>query len=340
MASEPPSKKPAVATEEDQTDAAARRARGEFVRGVSTARNWITPSGEEGRYPAESDRYHLIVGFNCPWCHRVLLVRSLLGLEDVVSVDVCFPNRTTESDPRGPNFWQFAPDGVDAPTGRHISFPECTADRVTGKRLAKEIYELAGIDDQKSVPILFDKKTNTVVNNESAEIMQMFNSSLRPLGTRPDLDLFPADLEEEIEEINKWVYTDINNGSYKAGFSSNQDVYEAAYEKYFQALARLDDILSDKTYLLGDKVTVADVRLFPTIFRHDPVYYNRFKLNYKFIVDYPNLNNWMKAMYKVPGLAKVADKGYLQHCKQGYYGRTGNGTVPVGPAGYPEIWME
>eukprot|EP00192_Tetraselmis_astigmatica_P013599 CAMPEP_0117667088 /NCGR_PEP_ID=MMETSP0804-20121206/10759_1 /TAXON_ID=1074897 /ORGANISM="Tetraselmis astigmatica, Strain CCMP880" /LENGTH=339 /DNA_ID=CAMNT_0005474749 /DNA_START=103 /DNA_END=1122 /DNA_ORIENTATION=- len=329
-----------ASVEEDQTDAAARRAKGEFVRGISTARNWITASWEEAKYPAEASRYHLIVGFNCPWCHRVLLARSVLGLEDVVSVDVCFPNRTTESDPRGPNFWQFAPDGVDAPTGRRITFPECTADRVTGKRLAKEIYEMAGIDDQKSVPILFDKKTNTVVNNESAEIMRMFNDALKPLGTRPNIDLFPSDLMDEIEGINAWVYTDINNGSYKAGFSSNQDVYEAAYDKYFKALDRLDEILVGKTFLVGEKLTVADLRLFPTIFRHDPVYYNRFKLNHKFIVDYPNLNNWMKTMYKVPGLAAYADKGYLQHCKQGYYGRTGNGTVPVGPPGYPEVWMQ
>lgn len=326
-------------TTDDQTNAKERRAKGEFVRGVSTARHWISP--EDGAlYPPEAGRYHLYVAYNCPWCHRVLLGRSIMGLEDVISVNVVFPNRSSDDEPLGPNLWKFCPEGQVGINGKHFSFPSCTADTVNGKVYAKEIYELAGINDQKSLPLLFDKKTKTVVNNESAEILRMFGTALKPLASRKHVDLYPQDLQPIIDELNDWIYTDVANGSYKAGFSSNQDVYETAYEKFFAALDRIDTLLANNKFLAGDLVTEADVRLFPPMFRFDPVYHSRFKLNKHNLWEYQHIWRWMQDMMSLPGMEPVSNAEYLQHCKQGYFGRSGNGTIPIGPARYPECYKE
>lgn len=322
-------------TTDDQTNAAERRAKGEFVRGVSGVRNWIE---EGGKYPPESGRYHLYVAYNCPWCHRVLLGRAVMGLEDAVTVDVLFPNRSTDDEPRGPNLWKFCPEGQVALNKKFVKFDSCTADTVNGKRYVKEVYELAGVMDQKSVPILFDKKTGTVVNNESAEILRMFGSAMKPLGTRKDVDLYPKDKSADIDEVNDWIYKEIANGSYKAGFSSSQEVYETAYHMFFKAMDRLNELLGKNKFLVGDHVTEADLRLFPPIFRFDPVYHSRFKLNKCFLWEYKNIWRWMQDMMGLPGMEQVSDAEYLDHCKQGYFGRSGNGTVPVGPAGYPECY--
>lgn len=324
-------------TTDDQTNANERRAKGEFVRGLSTARDWITPNN--GPYPAEKGRFHLYVAYNCPWCHRVLLGRSIMGLEDTITVDVVFPNRSSDEEPLGPNLWKFCPEGQVGMNGKFTSFPSCTKDTVNGKKYIKEVYELAGIDDQKSLPILFDKTTKTIVNNESSEILRMMGTVLKPLASR-NLDLYPADKRAEIDEMNDYVYTEIANGSYKAGFSSNQDVYEQAYEKFFDALDHLDSVLSQTTFLVGDEITEADIRLFPALFRLDPVYHSRFKLNKHNLWEYRNLWRWMQRMMALPGMEPVSNAEYLQHCKQGYFGRTGNGTVPIGPAGYPECYKE
>lgn len=324
-------------TTDIQTDAKKRRAEGEFVRGVSTARNFVGSSS----YPVETERYHLYVAYNCPWCHRVLLGRAVMGLEEVISVDVLFPNRSTEDEEPGANFWKFAPEGVTGMNGQHVKFPSCTIDTVLGKKYAKEIYEASGIFDQKSVPILFDKTTKTVVNNESAEILRMMGTVFRPLARhREAMDLYPTDKADKINEINDWVYTDVANGAYKAGFSSNQEVYETAFTKFFAALDRLEDILTNSKFLVGDDVTEADIRLFPTLFRFDPVYHSRFKLNKKLLWEYEHLWRWMGDMMRLPGMDSVSYDEYLQHCKQGYFGRTGNGTIPVGPAGYPSCYLE
>jgi putative glutathione S-transferase len=329
-------------TTDDQTEAAARRAKGEFVRGVSSARNWIsqTKSTEEGfpYYPPASGRYHLVVAYNCPWCHRVLLARAIMGLEDAISVDVLFPNRSDDSEPLGGNLWKFCVEGQEGRNGRWTKFPECTPDRVYGKSYAIQIYELAGIHDQKSVPILIDKQTNTIVNNESAEIVRMFGTAMKDFAKHATVDLYPDDHASEIDKLNDWIYQTIANGSYKAGFSSNQDVYEAAYDKYFASLEELNEILANRKFLTGEQVTEADVRLFPPLFRHDPVYYNRFKLNEKYLWEYPNIWRWMSDMVQLPGMEPVSNAGYLAHCKQGYFGRTGNGTIPKGPKGYPECY--
>jgi glutathionyl-hydroquinone reductase len=328
-------------TSDDQTNAAERRAKGEFVRGVSTSRNWI--SSEEGAlYPPVKGRYHLYVAYNCPWCHRVLLGRAILGLEDVITVDVCYPNRSNDDEPRGPDLWKFCPEGQMSPmkTGAFVKFDECTKDTVNGMKYVKEIYESAGIYDQKSVPLLFDKQTKTVVNNESAEILRMMGTVLRPLAKRGDtINLYPADLATEIDRVNDWMYKDIANGSYKAGFSSNQEAYETAYTTFFATLRTLDEqVLSQSNFLVGNTLTEADVRLFPALFRFDPVYHNRFKLNDSYLWQYPNLWKWMSRMMALEGMDPVSNALYLRHCKQGYFGRSGNGTIPVGPLGYPECY--
>ena len=337
-------------TTDDQSNVMERRRNGEFVRGVSTARNWITDANHDTTtvtadiiYPLERDRYHLYVAYNCPWCHRVLLGRAIMGLEDVITVDVVFPNRSTENEPLGPNLWKFEPEGMTGMNGQQVQFPSCTMDTVMNKKYVKEIYVAANIDNQTSVPILFDKITKTVVNNESAEILRMMGTVFRPLAKHADLHhLYPEDFMDSINTLNDWIYTDVANGAYKAGFSSNQIIYEMAYHKFFAALQRINDtILSQSKFLTGEHVTEADVRLFPTIFRFDPIYYNRFKLNQCYLWEqYPNIWRWMGDMMHLTGMDCVSNDEMLQHCRQGYFGRTGNGIIPLGPPGYPSCYLQ
>ena len=318
------------ATEEDQTGAVARRAKGEFVRGVSGFRHAIG----DADFPAEVGRYHLFVALNCPWCHRVTLARSVLGLQDAISVDVAYPNRTGEDDPDGPNLWQFAPEKVSPLTG--TTLPECTAETGTGEglRTAQEIYRREG-SDERSVPILYDKIAGRIVNNESAEIVRMLDTFAARLGR--GMPLRPEGVD--LEPLNELIYVGINNGAYKAGFSSDQSVYAAAFSAYFDALEALEARLSDgRAFLTGDAFTEADLRLFPTLYRHDPVYYVRMKLNGARILDYPHLWRWLCRVYALPG---VAEAGSLVHCRQGYFGRSWNGTIPLGPVHpmpYPEAY--
>ena len=320
-------------TTDDQTNAAERRAKGEFVRGVSAARSLIGSS----EFPAETGRYHLYVVFNCPWCHRVAMTRALLGLEDAITMDVLFPGRTMADDERGENLWRFAPEGITAMNKRHVSFPECNSDTGGGdKKYVVDIYTDSGLE-QKSVPLLFDKKQQVVVNNESSEIMRMFETEMVKFGKR-SLDLYPEPLRGKIDEANEWIYTDLNNGAYKAGFSSDQDVYEAAYAKYFKTIERIETMLADSKFLIGDTVSDSDIRAFATLWRHDPVYHNRMKLNHAFLWEYPRVWAWMGKMMALPGMESVAGGNILKHAKQGYFGRTGNGVVPVGPEGYPECY--
>ena len=324
-----------LSKEENQTDAAARRAKGEFVRGVSAFRNVI---GETERFPAEPNRYHLFVALNCPWCHRVTLARNVLGLEDSISLDVAFPSRTEDDDPAGPNLWQFAPDKASPLTGEPL--PECTAETATGNnfRLVQQIYQAEG-SQERSVPVLYDKVTKTIVSNESAEIVRMLALNARAMGSslEPDAlpDLYPMDedsesLRAEIDELNQYIYVNINNGSYKAGFSSDQATYATAFANYFDALSKLEDRLAadNRPYLTGDKFTETDLKLFPTLYRHDPVYMVRMKLNGARILDYPHLWRWLCRVYGIKG---VAESKSLIHCRQGYFGRTGNRTIPLGP---------
>jgi len=328
--------------EESQDNIAARRAGGEFVRGVSKFRSVL---GEDPEFPLQAGRYHLFVALNCPWCHRVTLARNVLGLQDAVTMDVAFPNRTTEADPIAPNKWEFNPARVASLTG--ATLPECTLDTATGQnfRLAKQVYDVEG-SDEASVPILYDKVTKRIVNNESAEILRMLNAQAKGLGSnlsddkRPDLyPLGDAALVREIDELNDLIYITINNGAYKAGFSSDQAVYAKAFAAYFETLAQLDARLSDgRPFLTGQQFTEADLRLFPTLYRHDPVYYVRMKLNGARILDYPNLWRWLCRVYAMPG---VAQSNSLVHCRQGYFGRSWNNVValgPIHPMPYPDAY--
>ncbi|MEM8872586.1 MAG: glutathione S-transferase C-terminal domain-containing protein [Pseudomonadota bacterium] len=330
-----------TSVEEDQTDATGRRAKGEFVRGVSGFRHSIGSA----EYPAEPGRYHLFVALNCPWCHRVTLARSVLGLQKSISMDVAFPGRTDQTDPAGPNFWTFDPTRVATLTGAPL--PECTNETGTGKahRLVRDIYADQGSTEQ-SVPVLFDKTTKQIVNNESAEIIRILNRQAAHLGStiperdRPDLYPPDDDLRRDIDAVNEEVYVAINNGAYKAGFSSDQAIYTAAFDAYFDALASLETRLSsdNRPFLIGDRFTEADLRLFPTLYRHDPVYYVRMKLNAARILDYPHLWKWVCRVYALPG---VAESSALTHCRQGYFGRSWNNVIPLGPLKplpYPEAY--
>ncbi|UZD91991.1 glutathione S-transferase C-terminal domain-containing protein [Cognatishimia activa] len=329
------------ATEESQNDASCRRSRGEFVRGVSGFRSVL---GQGKDFPAEPGRYHLFVALNCPWCHRVTLARNVLGLQDSITMDVAFPNRTTELDPSGPNHWEFAPERIA--TLSNAALPECTLETGTGQdyRLVKDIYEAEG-STEKSVPILYDKVSKRIVSNESAEIVRMLDAQADLLGApdgRPILYPSGADdqaLREDIGALNERIYVTINNGAYKAGFSSDQQVYAAAYKSYFDTLAHLEGQLSDgRAFLTGSNFTEADLRLFPTLYRHDPVYYTRMKLNGARILDYPNLWRWLCRVYALPG---VSESNSLVHCRQGYFGRSWNNVVPLGPfhpMPYPEAY--
>lgn len=332
--------------EESQIDATARRAKGEFVRGISGFRSVL---GEDPDFPAEPGRYHLFVAFNCPWCHRVTLARNLLGLQDSITMDVAFPNRTGEDDPAGPNQWEFNPGRIASLTGTTLS--ECTNETATGQnfRRVKQVYEAEG-SDETSVPVLYDKKSKRIVANESAEIVRMLNAQAGPLGSNmTDADrpnLYPqgqglAELRQDIDLLNDEIYQAINNGAYKAGFSSSQDIYAAAFQTYFNMLDRLEARLAsdNRPYLTGDNFTEADLRLFPTLYRHDPVYYIRMKLNGAKILDYPHLWRWLCRVYALPG---VADSNSLDHCRQGYFGRSWNNVIPLGPfrpMTYPEAYL-
>ena len=333
-------KKTDTSVEESQKDAAARRANGEFVRGVSKFRNTIAHGSD---FPPEPNRYHLFVAFNCPWCHRVTLARDVLGLANSITMDVAFPNRTDEHDPAGPNLWEFSPDRIASLTGQPL--PECTSETGTGRafRLAKEIYQAENSDEQ-SVPILYDKLNRRIVSNESAEILRMLNKNADALGSRLDQsarpDLYPDALAREIDRLNDLIYVAINNGAYKAGFSSDQSVYKKAFRTYFDTLQILDERLGadGRPYLCGDQITEADLRLFPTLYRHDPVYHLRMKLNAARILDYPNLWRWLCRIYALPG---IPESNSLVHCRQGYFGRSWNGVIPLGPEvpmPYPEAY--
>lgn len=292
--------------EEDQQ---LTRGDGEWVRPVSDERSWISADGS-GKYPAQAGRYHLYAPYNCPWSHRALLGRAVLGLEDVIGASIVYFRRDPE------HGWQFNPE-----------IPGCTPDQAQGKRYIAELYDSVG-SSERSVPLLWDTQTETIVSNESAEILRMLNESFKAFATRP-VDLYPAMYRDVIERINEMVYQRINNGAYKAGFTDTQHAYERAFKRYFRALDWLEEWLGEQKWLAHtEHPTEADVRLFPTLFRHDAVYYSRFKLNARTIASYPKLGAWLERMTELPGVLEASN---LDHARNGYFGRTGNEIVPAGP---------
>jgi len=287
-------------------DPHAQRLQGEWVRPQSEHRT-ATVDGE--RFRPEAGRYHLYIANNCPWSHRTALVRSLKGLEDVVSMDVLFYTRDPE------NGWQFRAEE-----------PGCSADTLHNSRFIGDLYKRAG-STEKSVPLLWDRKTDSIVSNESAEIMRLFDVDF---GTYADSTwvLYPDHLAEQIDRLNVFIYHAVNNGAYKAGFAESQEAYEDAYRRFFEALEYIDHMLRGRRFLLGDELTESDVRLFPTIFRFDAVYYTRFNLNQRMVRDIPSLSRWLHTMLEIPAVRRSSD---LTHCRKGYFGRTGNNIVPLGP---------
>lgn len=294
---------------------------GKFEREAARFRNWVTPDGSAGPsgmsgFKAESGRYHLYVSMACPWAHRTLVFRKLKGLEPHISVSVVHPDMLE-------NGWEFRPD---QPSHR---------DDLYGLQYLHQLYTRAAPDysGRVTVPVLWDKRQETVVSNESAEIIRMFNSAFNGLeGVDASQDFYPEALRNDIEGINERVYDTVNNGVYKAGFATAQDKYEKAYRELFDSLDWLEAILADRRYLTGSRLTEADWRLFTTLVRFDAVYYSHFKCNRQQIRDYPNLSGYLRELYQMPGVADTVDIGQI---KRHYYvsQRTVNPTqiVPVGP---------
>lgn len=284
---------------------------GRFVRGDTRFRSEIVPD-PQAQHQAAKDRYHLYVSYACPWAHRTLVVRALKRLQSIVTVSVVEPLMLE-------NGWTFS---------------ETNPDHVLRKQFLHEIYTAAdsAYTGRVTVPILWDKHAATIVNNESSEIIRIFNGAFDGLGARP-LDLYPADLRGEIDDINALVYDTVNNGVYKAGFATTQEAYEEAVTPLFDTLDQLEARLERTKYLVGHTLTEADIRLFTTLVRFDSVYHGHFKCNVRRIVDYPNLWSHTRRLYQLPGVAETV---HFDHIKTHYYGshRSINptGIVPVGPS--------
>ena len=295
---------------------------GDYVRSVSGFRNWVTADGSaepktEESFKAEADRYHLYISHACPWAHRTMIFRTLKGLENIIPISVVHPLMPAES-------WVFG------------EYPGATKDHVNGANFMYENYQKADADFNGvvTVPALWDKQRQTIVNNESSEIIRMFNSSFNAFTDKESaaLDFYPESLRPEIDAINEPVYENVNNGVYRCGFASSQAAYNAAYARLFDTLDMLEDLLGKQRYLVGDVLTEADWRLFTTLVRFDAVYYNHFKTNKKRLVEYPNLWSFTRELYQIPGIAATVN---MDHIKYHYFAshRSINptGIVPQGP---------
>ena len=293
---------------------------GQFVRALPQFRNWITsdgsagPSGKSG-FKAELGRYHLYVSLACPWAHRTLIFRELKGLEKIISISVVHWHM-------GESGWTFkAGDGV-------------IHDTVNGFENLYQLYTTARSDysGRVTVPVLWDKKTKTIVSNESSEIIRMFNTAFNGIGASLS-DYYPGDLRDKIDKLNTLIYETVNNGVYKAGFATTQKAYESAITPLFETLDWLDSHLAKHRYLVGDQITEADWRLFTTLVRFDPVYFGHFKCNLRSIANYSNLSGYVRDLYQQPGISSTVN---MAHIKQHYFGshETINPTriVPLGPA--------
>lgn len=286
---------------------------GHYVRRDSVFRDRIMADGSS-RYLAEPDRYHLYISLACPWAHRTLIFRKLKKLENIVSLSIVDPVM-------GPHSWHFS-DG-----------PDCIPDTVNGKQYLYEVYLLADphYSGHITVPALWDKKTGTMVNNESAEIIRILNSEFDAFGDA-NIDFYPQPLRSDIDTINAYIYDNINNGVYQAGFATRQMAYEDSVSKLFAALDELERRLAKQPYLIGQQITEADWRLFTTLVRFDAVYYSHFKCNIRRLCDYPNLWRYTRMLYQVPGIAETVN---MQHIKTHYYRSHAQinptGIVPKGP---------
>jgi glutathionyl-hydroquinone reductase len=273
---------------------------GQFQRATTRFRNWVTPDGAagpsgEGGFKAEPGRYHLYIAHGCPWAHRVLIYRALKKLDGLISVAYAIPGLKT-------NGWTFENDP---------RFPDCTPDTVNGFHYLYEAYVAANpkYTGKVTVPTLWDKKTKTIVNNESSEIIRMLNTEFNAI-TGDRTDYYPAALRAEIDAVNERIYHNVNNGVYRTGFAKSQAAYEEAYDGLFETLDWLEERLSKRRYLVGNQITEADWRLLPTLLRFDVAYFSLFKCNRQRIADFPNLSNYMRELYAVPGVAGTVTPRY------------------------------
>ncbi len=298
-----------------QRDDSDRRGKsGEFVRKGAQFRDRVTADGSSG-YPAAAGRYHLYVSAACPWAHRTLIFRKLKRLEEVISIATVHPLMLEDG-------WAFSDEAGFIP------------DTVNRSAYLREVYVKAKPDytGRVTVPVLWDKETRTIVNNESAEIIRMFNREFDAF-TDVRTDYYPAPLRAEIDAVNEMVYECINNGVYRTGFATTQEAYESAFTKLFSGLDEVEARLARSRYLAGDRLTEADWRLFTTLVRFDAVYYGHFKCNLRRIADYPDLSNYLRELYQVPNIADTVD---MEQIKRHYYGShrqlNPTGIVPRGPA--------
>ncbi|WP_075289708.1 glutathione S-transferase family protein [Pararhizobium arenae] len=293
--------------------------KGHFKRAQSQFRNWITADGSagpsgDGGFKAEADRYHLYVSLACPWAHRTLIFRKLKKLDDLITVSIVDPLMLSKG-------WEFKNEIGG------------TVDHLFGSQALWQVYVKADptYSGRVTVPVLWDKKTNRMVSNESSEIIRMFNSAFDGL-KGSTLDLYPQDLRDEIDSLNSRIYDAVNNGVYKAGFATTQEAYEENVTVLFEVLDELETRLSAQRYLTGNRTTEADWRLFTTLVRFDPVYVGHFKCNIRRIADYPNLQNYLRDLYQVEGVAETVN---FRHIKEHYYRShttiNPTGVVPVGP---------
>lgn len=268
------------------------------------------------QFPPEKDRYHLFVAYACPWAHRTLMVRALKGLEDTISVTVVHPvwqrTKPEKDDHQG---WVFGnPENKPLTNANGLGGPFPAAmpgnepDPIYNSYSVRELYEKAGDKDGKySVPILWDKKQNTIVSNESSEIIRMLNSEFNDFATRPDMDLDPKSLQNAMEDVNEWIYPTINNGVYRCGFAKTQSAYDTAITELTESFDRLESILEKQRYIAGDQLTLADIRLFVTLLRFDEVYVVYFKTNTRRVADSPALLNYCREIYQMPGVKETVD---------------------------------
>ena len=291
----------------------SRTTNGRFIRPTTAYHNAVT-ADSTSYFPAEAGRYHLYISLACPWAHRTLIFRTLKKLDGVISLSVTAPLY-------GKTGWEFDP----AQGG--------TRDAANDRKTLAEIYLITDphYTGRVSVPVLWDKKRRTIVNNESSEIIRMLNSAFEAF-TDVHTDYYPEALRDEIDRINDLVYPTVNNGVYRAGFATSQEAYEEAARGIFSTLDQLEELLSRQRYLAGKAITEADWRLFTTLVRFDAVYYSHFKCNLRRIVDYPNLWNYLRDLYQMPGIAATVS---LDHIKRHYYGSqlkvNPTGIVPIGP---------
>jgi putative glutathione S-transferase len=271
---------------------------GEFERSETSFREFVEDD-DEARFQPEAGRYHLYVSYACPWAHGTLLTRSLKGLEDAISVDVVDPFRAEDG-------WQFTPEKEG-----------CTEDSLNGFDYLREVYVEADPDmtGRVTVPVLWDKQEETIVNNESKEVIRMLDTAFHDIGDH-DVDLYPEGYQDEVDRIIDDIYEPINNGVYRTGFAKSQEAYDNAVDELFEALDHWDAVLADQRYLAGDRLTEADIRMFATLIRFDQVYHTHFMCNKQHIHEYDNLWPYLRDIYQTPGVAETVN---MSHIKEHYY---------------------